>query len=390
MLDIQQHREQFVGLENKHYFNYGGQGILSRSTLEKIVETYKYLETIGPFGLESNDWITRNNNLTKKAIAKQIGAKAKSIALSENVTSSCNIALWGIEWQQEDEILLTDAEHPGIIATVKEISRRFGVKLVTCPIMGIANGDLNPTETIAKHLTKNTRLVVISHILWNTGDILPLDEIVKICHENSGDRPTELLVDGAQSAGSLPLNLVESDVDYYGCTGHKWFCGSSGVGFLYIKESLLTSLNPTYIGWRGIDWDQEEVALVKDARRFEVATSAYPLYSGLQEAIAVHEQWGTIQQRYERICQLSKYLWTKLSQLKGIQCVRYQAPPSGLVSFFPPENIDPTQLVTNLEKQKFYLRTLSNPYCVRACVHYFTLESEIDTLIEAIGKEIGR
>ena len=385
MIDIQQHREQFVGLKDKYYFNYGGQGILSRSTLDKIVETYQHLETIGPFGLESNDWINKNTYLTKKAIAGQIGAKPRTIALSENVTSSCNIALWGIQWQEGEEILLTDAEHPGIIATVKEISRRFGVKIATCPIIETVNGG-NPTEVIANHLTKNTRLLVISHILWNTGQVLPLEEIVGVCHANS----TEVLVDGAQSAGSLPLNLIDSEVDYYGCTGHKWFCGSSGVGFLYVKESLLQALHPTYIGWRGLDWDQNDIAMIGDARRFEVATSAYPLYTGLQEAIAIHEQWSSASDRYDRICHLSKYLWEKLNQLEGIECLQHQPPRSGLVSFYPPAGKDPQDIVTKLEQEKFYLRTLSNPYCIRACVHYFTLESEIDALIEAIDRNVIR
>ena len=61
----------------------------------------------------------------------------------------------------------------------------------------------------------------------------------------------------------------------------------------------------------------------------------------------------------------------------------------GLVSFFPPERIDPKRMVTNLEKEKFYLRTLSNPYSVSACVHDFTMESEIDTLIEAIDRQLA-
>ena len=134
---------------------------------------------------------------------------AKTIALTENVTSSCNIVLWGIEWEAGDEILLTDAEHPGVVATAQEIARRFGVKLVTCPIMETTNqGD--PVAVIKAYLSPHSRLVVISHILWNTGQVLPLKEIVTICHQNQGKKPTEVLVDGAQSAGSMPLDLIDT------------------------------------------------------------------------------------------------------------------------------------------------------------------------------------
>ncbi|MEB3190899.1 MAG: aminotransferase class V-fold PLP-dependent enzyme, partial [Snowella sp.] len=88
-----------------------------------------------------------------------------------------------------------------------------------------------------------------------------------------------VLVDGAQSAGSLPLNLTELGVDYYAFTGHKWFCGPSGVGGLYIAPQRLGELLPTYVGWRSIDYDSRGAMTgwTRDARRYEVATSPYPL-----------------------------------------------------------------------------------------------------------------
>ena len=71
MLDIQQHRQQFPGLKDKYYFNFGGQGILAQSTLQTIIDTYRYIDKVGPFGLEINSWITKNTNLTKKSIASE-------------------------------------------------------------------------------------------------------------------------------------------------------------------------------------------------------------------------------------------------------------------------------------------------------------------------------
>ena len=386
MIDIKEYRQRFQGLQDKYYFNFGGQGILPQSTLEKIITTYQYIDRVGPFGGKMNSWIGKNNYLTKKSIASEIGIKTKTIALTENVTHSCNIALWGIQWQKEDEILLTDAEHPGIIATIKEIARRFGVQVKVCPITQTVNQG-NPVEVIKNYLTPQTRLVVISHILWNTGQVLPLKEIVAVCHENQGNKPTQVLVDGAQSAGSLPLNLMDSKVDYYGCTGHKWLCGPSGVGFLYVREDLLTSLHPTYIGWRGLDYGSEDLDFKNDGNRYEVATSAYPLYVGLQESIEVHQKWGNVEERYQRICQLSAYLWEKLQEIEGIRCLQKQPPLSGLVSFYPPAQKDAQTIVGALESQGFYLRTLVNPYCIRACVHYFTLEAEIDALVLALHKQ---
>jgi L-cysteine/cystine lyase len=387
MRDIQQHRQQFSGLKDKFYFNFGGQGILPKSALQKIIDTYHHIDQVGPFGLKINTWVQENLSATKQAIASEIGATPETITLTENVSASCNIPLWGIQWQEGEEILLTDAEHPGIVAIAKEISRRFGVKIVTCPILETLN-EGNPVEVIQNHLSPHTRLVIISHILWNTGQILPLKEIVSACHNyDHSKQQIQVLVDGAQSAGSLPLNLIESEIDFYGCTGHKWLCGPSGVGFLYVRRDLIPSLSPTFIGWRGLNYSKSDLPFTDDGRRYEVATSAYPLYAALQEAIAVHQRWGTIKQRYDLICQLSSYLWEELTKVEGIKCLKKTAPESGLVSFYLRNGKDANKMVKILEEKGFYLRTLANPYCIRACVHYLTLETEIEALIKGIKDE---
>lgn len=387
MFDILAHRKEFTGLQDKYYFNFGGQGILPRSSFQKIIDSYNYIEKVGPFGVKINSWIYQTINDTKTTIASEIGVTPDTIALTENVTASCNIPLWGIKWQEGDEILLTDAEHPGVIAIIKEISRRFGVKVVTCPIVATLNQG-NPLTVIENHLTAKTKLLVISHILWNTGQVLPLKEIVSLCH-NYSSHTIQVLVDGAQSAGSLPLDLIESQVDYYGCTGHKWLCGAGGVGFLYVRQDLISSLSPTFIGWRGLNYTKSDLPFTDDGSRYEVATSAYPLFLALKSSIELHQQWGTIEQRYQRICQLSGYLWSKLREIESIECLKQNLPKSGLVSFYLKNGQDADQVVKTLEEKGFYLRTLVSPYCIRACVHYFTLESEIDALTNCLPQILG-
>ena len=147
------------------------------------------------------------------------------------------------------------------------------------------------------------------------------------------------------------------------------------------------SLQPTFIGWRGITVDNRgnPTGWQPDGRRYEVATSAYPQYAGLRAAIATHQQWGTAEERYQQICQLSKYLWEKLTQIPEIKCLRTSPPEAGLISFQVDGNKN-RQLVEYLEAQKIMTRILLDPDCVRACVHYLTLTSEIDRLVEAINR----
>lgn len=386
---IEKHRENFPGLGSKIYFNFGGQGTMPKSALSAIIETHQYIQQIGPFSLEVNEWITQGIDSIRQEIARELGTISKTITFTENVTAGCNIALWGIDWQPGDRLILSDCEHPGIIATVSEISRRYAVEVAIVPLLDTLNQG-NPVEVIEQYLTPNTRLVVLSHLLWNTGQVLPLAEIVKLCHNyTQSDRRVQVLVDAAQSVGSLPLNLEEIKPDYYAFTGHKWLCGPAGVGGLYISPEAFELLQPTFIGWRGIDIDKQgqPQAWKENGEKFEVATSAYPEYEGLKAAMATHQQWGNSKLRYQQICQLSSYLWTNLSKLNQIHCLKNTPPEAGLVSFQVKGKIDHKNLVKTLEEQGFLLRTIANPNCIRACVHYLTLPEEIDRLVAAI--ELG-
>lgn len=389
---LERHRQQFPALANKAYFNYGGQGPMPESALKAIQEGFECVQREGPFSMKASQWVVSAVSQTRQAIAGELGVPVETIALTEDVTVGCNIPLWGLDWKPGEHLLITDCEHPGVVAAVGELQRRFGIEVSTCPLMATLNeGD--PVEAIARHLRPNTRLVVLSHILWNTGQVLPLAEIVQACrsHPTNG-QPVRVLADAAQSVGVLPLNLTELGVDFYAFTGHKWWCGPEGVGGLYVRPDALESLHPTFIGWRSIVANQtgQPVGWKPDARRFEIATSAYPLYAGLRSAIEVHHQWGTPQERYQRILHLSEYLWQKLGSLPGISCLRTSPPEAGLVSFQLDKNrrdagVTHKQLVQFLENQSIMVRTIVSPDCVRACAHYFTVEWEIDRLVAAIS-----
>jgi L-cysteine/cystine lyase len=384
-------RQHFPALTNKAYFNYGGQGPLTQLSLDAIIQSYQWVQQKGPFSAEVYAWVTAEAIATREIIASELNVSAETIALTEDVTVGCNIALWGIDWKPGDHLLRSDCEHPGIVAIVMELQRRFNIEVSTCPLMATLN-DGDPVAVITENLRPNTRLLAISHILWNTGQVLPLGEIVKVCHHPAswgGNQIVRVLVDAAQSVGVLPLNLTELGVDFYAFTGHKWWCGPDGLGGLYVSPEALADLHPTFSGWRSIITDQnaQPTAWKAGAKRYEVATSAYPLYAGLRAAIALHNEWGTIEERYQEICRLSKYLWERLSKLSRINCLQNSPPLSGLVAFELTNHQKHYQLVDFLEKEGYLVRTILSPNCVRVCVHYFTTESEIDRLVDAIASQ---
>ncbi|MBW4555055.1 MAG: aminotransferase class V-fold PLP-dependent enzyme [Trichormus sp. ATA11-4-KO1] len=382
---LHHYRKQFPALANKTYFNYGGQGPMSQAAMDAISQAEAYIQHNGPFGNEAYAWISQEKQALREAIASELQAPPETITLTEDVTVGCNIAMWGIEWRSGDHLLLSDCEHPGVIAASGEIARRFAVEVTTCPLKATLNAG-DPVTVVAQHLRPNTRLVIFSHVFWNTGQVLPLDKIVEICKQNN----SLVLVDAAQSVGLLPLNLSELGADFYAFTGHKWLCGPAGVGGLYVRPEVREILHPTFIGLRGITVDSQSqpVNWQSDGRRYEVSTSAYPLYVGFKEAIAIHQQWGTPQERYQQICHKAEYLWRQLARLPNVQSLQTSPPASGIVSFqlTQQQSREHYKLVQFLESQRIFTRTIADPNCIRATVHYLTLESEIDQLIEGIQR----
>ena len=207
---LHQYRQNFPALVNKAYFNFGGQGTMPSSAMDAVIQAQDDIQRIGPFGNEVNAWLIQQTKAVRVAIATELNVAPETIALTEDVTVGCNIAMWGIDWKEGDHMLLTDCEHPGIIATAREIARRFSVEVTTCPIMATLNDESDPVAIIAQNLRPRTRMVILSHVLWNTGQVLPLEKIVKVCRSNN----TKVMVDAAQSVGLLPLNLTELGADF--------------------------------------------------------------------------------------------------------------------------------------------------------------------------------
>lgn len=373
---------------------------MSDLAIQTLAEAQQRIQREGPFAGAVNQWLQAEGHQTRAAIARALGTTPETITLTENVTVGCNIPLWGLPWQSGDRILIGDCEHPGVVAAVEEIARRYELTVSTCALSSLLQG-ADPVDVIQQGLRPNTRLVIISHILWNTGQLLPLKEIVNVCHANAPQ--TRVLVDAAQSVGSLPLDqpswqLPESGVDFYAFTGHKWWCGPAGAGGLYIRSEVLEETAPTFIGWRGIEVDErgKPTGWTPDGRRFEVATSDYGLWGALRQSMELQASWGTSAERYERICGLSQQLWEGLRSISNIECLLKDSPPSsGLVSF---QLVDATgqprpdlqvAMVQQLEAEKIYLRTLESPKCVRACVHYLSEASEVENLIGKVSEFVA-
>ncbi len=384
-------KDNMPALQNKDYFNYGGQGPLPTQSLNAITSSWQIIQNLGPFTKNVWPYITKEVIATKNLIAEICGIHPKRIAFTENVTSGCILPLLGLPFSEGDNLLISDCEHPGIVAACKELARKKNLTITILPISKLRNGDDNKSETykaviklIDEYLQRDTKLVVLSHLLWNTGQVMPIELISKKLKEHRTN--PYLLVDAAQSFCQIPIKGACDNADIYAFTGHKWAYGPEGLGAVVLSTRVLEESSPTLIGWKSLK-DEEGIYVNNktpfhsDGRRFEVATSCIPLLAGLRSSLTMLKNEGHEIERFCKIKSLSSILWEKLNQINNIELVLKSPPPSGIISFTINGINSPEEVVDYLGQKNLWVRVLEDPKWLRACVHITTDLDEINNLV---------
>ena len=392
-------REFCPALTNKAYFNYGGQGPLPKPSLDAITASWKRIQDLGPFTNNVWDYISNEQRHTRQQLAELCGVSPHRLALSENVTSGCVVPLLGLPFEDGDRLLISDCEHPGVVAACTELARRHHLLIDTLPVKLMLAGaeeqhhtNSSVLEAVERFLRPSTRLVVLSHLLWNTGQIMPISSLAERLRQHK--RQPFLLVDAAQSFGQLDVRDAAAAADIYAFTGHKWACGPEGLGGVAVSERLVRDSRPALIGWRSLrDGSQfnsdDPDPFHNDSRRFEVATSCVPLLAGLRASLDLLEHEGQPAVRLQRIRARSNALWQVLEEISGVKTLLQGPPAAGIVSFTLRKRIDTGSIVQRLGAQGVWIRNLVDPDCLRACTHLCTTEAELIRLSTALASLIS-
>ena len=213
-MTFEEARAQFPVLERFAYLNAGSAGPLPRAAVDAARDR---LERDVAHGRSGTAWIEDVFALREAArsgIAAVLGTTAEHVALTDSTTRGCQIVLAGLGLSPDDEILTTADEHFGLLGPLHASEAHVVVAEA---------GE----EAILAAVTPRTRLVAVSHVLWTTGRRLDLARI----REGSA---VPLLVDGAQSAGAIPVDLTGAD--YYTVSAQKWLCGPAPSGALFVRD----------------------------------------------------------------------------------------------------------------------------------------------------------
>jgi len=287
-----------------------------------------------------------------------------------------------------DEILITELEHHSNIVPWQMLRDRLGIKLVVAPIDATVGLDMAAFERL---LGPRTRLVAIPHIANSTGTLLPVESIVRLAHAQGAS----VLIDGAQAAPRMPVDVRAIDCDFYAFSGHKTY-GPSGIGVLYGKRALLDAMPP----WQGggdmiLNVTFEKTTYNDVPHKFEAGTPDISGAIGLGLAFDYLTGLGLERVR-EHEEALSGYGVDTLSAMSGVRVIGAGQRRLGVLSF-EVEGIHPHDLATVLDQHKVAVRAghhcaqplmekLGLAATTRASLGIYNDESDIDALAAAITK----
>jgi len=351
-MTFEEARAQFPVFERFAYLNAGSNGPLARTTVDAVVRQIELDRDEGRSGSPWFDEYLERRAQARREIAAVIDVDPSLVALTDSTTRGCAIVLSGLGLRPEDEVVITDQEHFGLLGSVHASGAHVVVAEAT-------------EDAIIAAATPRTRLVATSHILWTTGRRLDLARV----REAVG---VPVLVDGAQSAGAIEVHA--GAFDFYTVSGQKWLCAPEPTGGLYVRDperlrvSTPSSFAPSSYETSGAFVPKEGAA------RFDSGWIGAPTLAGLLAALAVHPEW-----RYRRAAENAARCHERLASR-----VEVVSPPgqSTLVSFRP--NGDPTELVAAMQERGVIVRELPGRNLVRASVGWWTSENDLKRLTGAL------
>lgn len=372
-------RAQIITTQDFIYLNSGYTGPNPRST---ALSVRAWIRRWYEKGLTTPPAVLEESQATediRQKLAVLLNCSTDEVALTSNTSHGISIIASGIDWQPGDEIVTNDLEHPSGLLPWFLLRERWGVEVKTVKFPPGAD----PLERLAEALTPRTRLVCVSNVMYCTGLLLPIADVARLVHE----RGALCLVDGAQAAGNLPLDMAAMGCDFYALPGQKWLLGPPGTGALYVRRDVQDRVWPSSMGWNSVDSFEMDgcFTLRNSARRYEAATQPYSLLAGWSASLSFVDDLGRAAV-YDRIRGLVACLRGRLQDTPGVKLTPSGCwGPSALVCFNL-EGWEPQELVDRLlQDWRIVCRSIATPPAVRVCPHFFNTEEEIETLIEALS-----
>jgi Selenocysteine lyase len=384
--DIELIRKDFPVTKKKIYMNCGSFAPMPLSTIKSITDFLVRCSEDGPDSTSVQEFITSLMKELRILLSQFINCEPEEIVFTQSTTEGLNIVASGIEWKKQDLIIARGGlhEHYANYFPWLNISKKFGVKLEEITIDNKGFFDLDMIDKIAK--SNNAKLITLSHVLYNNGAIMPVEEVGKIAKRYN----MLYSIDAAQSLGTVNVDVKKIGCDFLAFPGFKWICGPPGIGVFYCKRESAELLTPQYIGGESAIITEENNLVYTDSpQKFQTGFRNYVGIAGLASSLKYIQRLGinTIRKMNMKVAN------EIIEQLKTISGVSIFGPEdeklrTSIVSFAL-DSINPKNMVATLQERGIIVAERDvvgggRKKAVRASPHFFNVSNEGSEFVENI------
>jgi selenocysteine lyase/cysteine desulfurase len=308
-------------------------------------------------------------------LAQTFGADPEEVAITRNASESLQICQLGLELQRGDEVLTTNQDYPRMITTFKQRARREGIVLKQFSIPTPCEDPGEIVRRFEANITARTRMILVSHVVFMTGQVLPVAEVVALGRRHG----IPVIVDGAHAIAHLDFRISDLDCDYYASSLHKWLFAPHGTGLLYVRKDKIPGLWPLMAA--NVEQDG-------DIRKFEeIGTHPAANALAIAEALVFHETLGP-RRKLDRMVELREAWAEPLSKHERVRFHTSRKPGfAGGVALVEIEGVESDKLVGHLwEKHRIFTVGIQHDEFrgLRISPSVYTLKSELERFVDAM------
>ncbi len=314
---------------------------------------------------------------TRALAAKITGGSYEEMAFIRNTSDGVSLVASGLPLKAGDEVIINDLEFPSNVYPWLNLEKKgVIVKIVK------SRGGRVETESIAREVTANTKIVAISTVQFSTGYRSDISRLGQLAREKN----FLLFVDAIQSLGLIPMDVKAMNIDFLSCGGHKWLCAPEGIGIFFCDKRNLNSLDLVRLGWNSVtdsrNFASIDFRLRPTAERFEEGSSNLVGIYGLRESLNVVMENG-VENNFNHVLALNDHLAKKLlSKNYKILSPLGENERSGILVFSSRNRGDNAALAKKLQKNGVLV--IERGGGIRVSPHFFNTIDDIDKLIDTI------
>ena len=389
--EIRRLRAETPGCAEVAHFNNAGSSLPPAPVLETHLAYLRREALIG--GYEAQEEAQHRLDAVYAATARLVGGSGPDeVALFENATRAFDMALYAVPLAAGDVILTSTAEYHSMFVTYLHRARG-GVRVEVVP--PDATGQLD-VGALRKRLDARVRLIAMTHMPTNGGLVQPAEAVGEVAREAG----IFFLLDATQTVGQIPLDVRRLGCHALAGTSRKYLRGPRGVGFLWVARDWIERLEPPLMEGHAAEWVEPERYVIRpDAKRFEVWESNVAARLGFGAAIEYAQALG-LERIWTRVQALAETLRTRLAAVPGVSVRDLGVVRGGIVSFTV-RGVDAARVKAALRAASINvtvspargtlldMRARGLSEVLRASVHYYNTDEEIDRLVAEVARLAG-